>query len=221
MNCFVEVWLPIIQLIVVVLGGLAGLYKYYKEKNREVYEKVLAEVYAPLFQYFVKQELLRKLMHIESDYKDTPIIEVTSKTTKTTMTIGKTTQTISEPKPVLELSRDVFMDVLENINIGLAPKELFTLLNMYKVTIHVCGGSNKTSDSQLESAIMQGKIEAKLRKEIIKGYKTYHKKLGFKPGESVNDILITNDNIVFNIPICEDEKNKLKAKIIANPELYQ
>jgi len=220
MKYFVEIWLPIIKVIIIIISAFAGLFKYFKEKNREIYEKLLAEVYAPLYQYFVKQELIRKIMHMESDYNESPVLEMKSRTTKSTFTEGRTTGSVSSPVPVLELSRDVFVGILDSINIGLAPKELYTLLSMYKVTIHVCNEGNKTSDSQLESAIMQWKIEKRLRKEIIKGYKMYHKKLGLKSSETTFEIKITNDNIIFSIPVSREEKEELKDKIEKNPELY-
>jgi len=61
----------------------------------------------------------------------------------------------------------------------------------------------------------------RLRKEIIKGYKKYHKKLGLKAGEALDDVVITDENIEFNMQICEKEKNELKDKICKKPELYQ
>jgi hypothetical protein len=215
-------WLSFVSLIVVIIGAFAGLYKYFKEKNREIYEKLLSEVYAPLFQYFVKQEFFREINRngITTDYKATPVFEVTSRTTKTTWSDGKVSQTNSDPIPVLELNREVFLSVLDSINIGLAPKNLLTLLNMYKVTVYISKGNDKISEPYLKSAILQVEIENKLRKEIISGYKKYHKKLGLNSGESLDEITITDDNITFDMPVCEQEKDELKKKIEKNPELY-
>jgi hypothetical protein len=44
---------------VLVATAIAGVVKYYREKNRDFYEKILNGVYAPLYQYIVKQEYAR------------------------------------------------------------------------------------------------------------------------------------------------------------------
>ena len=57
LDLLVQYVIPILQAIVLVGGAGAGIYKYYQSKNREINEKILSTVYAPLYNYFVKQEL--------------------------------------------------------------------------------------------------------------------------------------------------------------------
>jgi hypothetical protein len=146
LEIFVENWIPIIQCVVIIFGGIAGLWKYFKEKNKETYIKLLSEVYAPLYQYFVKQELVREIVGMSQDYHETPVIELKSQRTSTTISQNGFNQTITDPAPVLELNRAEFMKALDSVNIGLASKELYSLLSMYKVTIFFVGFSNKTDD---------------------------------------------------------------------------
>ena len=42
---FVDYWIPIIGVVVLVITPLAAVYKYFKEKNRDLNEKILKEVY--------------------------------------------------------------------------------------------------------------------------------------------------------------------------------
>ena len=52
--------LPIISSGVLVLTAIAGVVKYYKEKNRSYAEQMLKKVCAPLYSYILKQEFARK-----------------------------------------------------------------------------------------------------------------------------------------------------------------
>lgn len=215
LDIFVGYISPILQLLVILGGAGAGLYKYYKTKNREVYEKLLSEVYAPLYQYLVKQELYRKITKFDSNYKNTPIVELTS--TKTT---SNTSGSTSSTEPVLGLNRTELLKVLESINIGLASKELYTLLSMYKVLVHIESSTYKTRDDVLTASIMKVDVENKLRKEIISGYNKYHKKLGVAAGGDSDFFTLSEDQIDFNISVSEEEKQELKKDIESNPTKY-
>lgn len=87
-DIFISYWIPIIQLLIVFIGAIAGLYKYYSTKNKEINEKMLSEVYAPLYQYFVKQELYCFINGFKRNIDEAPIIELTSKKTKQTFSLG-------------------------------------------------------------------------------------------------------------------------------------
>lgn len=76
-NC-VDYWIPLVGVIVLVATSLAAVYKYFREKNRDLNEKILKEVYAPLFQYIVKQEFIREYIPNISVEKY-PIISLTKK----------------------------------------------------------------------------------------------------------------------------------------------
>lgn len=194
----VEVFLqyisPVLQLIVVVGGAIAGLYKYFKTKNQEVYQQLLREVYAPLFQYFVKQELLRDITASDQDYEKVPVLEYKN----TTQTVDHITgQSKTNNTFFLGLNRQELIKVLDSINIGLAPKELYTLLSMYKVLVHLEETNEKSSKTYATSLALKNKVENELRREVILGYKKYHDKLDIKGG-SKNDIIeIKKDRLVF------------------------
>lgn len=210
-DIFIEYVSPIIQLLVIIGGAALGLYKYYKTKNIEVYEKLLSEVYAPLYQYLVKQELFRKIMMPDLAYKETPILEFINVKTSSNETIKEA---------VLGLSRTELLKVLDSINIGLAPKELYTLLSMYKVLVYIESISSNKSDNILSVSIMKVDVENKLRKEIISGYKKYHKKLGVNAGADNDFFSLSDDQINFEISVPKEKIQKLKEDIEKNPDKY-
>lgn len=93
LDLLVQYFIPILQAIVLVGGAGAGIYKYYQSKNREINEKILSTVYAPLYNYFVKQELYCKLKGLQRDVKQTPILEISSTRVKTKFGNGKVEST--------------------------------------------------------------------------------------------------------------------------------
>lgn len=191
---FIQYILPIIQLSIIVGGAIAGLYKYFKSKNREIYQQLLSEVYSPLYQYFVKQELLRNIMNLKDDYHEKPVLEYTvTATTNVDPISGESTIT---KKTLLGLNRRELIKVLDSINIGLASKELYTLLSMYKVL--VCLEETNANDTDKIKKIVEVRklVETKLRKEIMLGYEKYHKKLRIKSGMK-NDFFKLNDSQIF------------------------
>ena len=224
-DVFISYWIPIIQLLIVFIGAIAGLYKYYSTKNKEINEKMLSEVYAPLYQYFIKQELYCFITDFKRNINEEPIIEVTSKKSKQTISLGGENhgkiKSETSTKVVLGLNRQEFLKVLESINIGLASKELYTLLNMYKVLIHFEGMSDKTSGAYLNATIMKVDVENALRAEIIKGYEHYHKKLKLEKITSSGFYKIKDNNIEFNYEVDQKIKNELINKIKGNPEKYE
>lgn len=215
---FVNYLIPIIQVLVVVGGAIAAIYKYYSVKNREINEKMLNEVYAPLYQYFVNQQLYCYVYEVTPDYDEGPILEITSK--KSTTKFGENNSQISYGT-VLDLNRSEFLKVLNSVNIGLASKELFTLLNMYKVVVYVEDNQrDKTNNGYLNATIMKIDIEKALRKEIIRGYEKYHKKLKLTQITKNNFYSIKDDNIQFNYKVNEEQRKELKREIINNPDKF-
>ncbi|MEG2529638.1 MAG: hypothetical protein RSB02_06140 [Anaerovoracaceae bacterium] len=220
LDIFVGYISPILQLLVILGGAGAGLYKYYKIKNREVYEKLLSEVYAPLYQYLVKQELCRSLLDLPQEYKESPILEITSRKIKTTISATGLHEESAPAVPVLDLDRKGLISILDNVNMGLASKELYTLLSMYKVLVYYESQLDKTAHRVLTASIMKVEVENKLRKEIISGYSKYHKKLGIQTGGDSDFFTLSEDQINFNISVSEEEKRKLKTDIESNPTKY-
>ena len=153
------------------------------------------------------------------NYKEAPILEITSRKTKTTFSAGgmKGETTV---EPVLDLDRTGLINILDNVNMGLASKELYTLLSMYKVLVYYESQPDKTADRVLNASIMKVEVENKLRKEIISGYSKYHKKLGIQTGGDSDFFTLSEDQIDFKISVSEEQKQKLKKDIESNPTKY-
>lgn len=116
---------PIIQLVVIVAGAFAGLYKYYKTKNQEIYQQLLKKVYAPLYKYLQTQEILRIMIKSAPSVEESPIMEY--------KTIRISPDGREEEFFKMGLCRQEFIKMLDDIDIGLASEEIITLLNTYKV----------------------------------------------------------------------------------------
>ena len=214
-DIFVTYWIPLIQVIIILLGAGAGLLKYYRTKNKEINEKILNEVYSPLYQYLVKQELYRKIHKIESNYKDTPILEITS--TKTTI---RGSETIQTSEPICGLNRKEIIKIRNSVNIGLASQEILTLLNMYEVVDLMEDKYDKETNEYLEATILKVEIENSLRKEVIYGYDKYHRSLGLKKVSKSGLWKLTKDNIVYTYTIDDNDKKLLRDDIRNNPDKY-
>lgn len=219
---FLKYGIPIIQTVVLLVGALAGLYKYYSVKNKEINEQMLKDVYAPLYQYFIKQELYCYINKYERNYRESPILELTNTRRNEKITFGeKTTTKVTVSKDTaLNLNRDEFLRLLDSVNIGLASKELLTLLNMYEVLIYHELKADKTSERFLDAAIMKVDIENAIRKEVIKGYLYYHKKLKLATITTNKFYKITGDKIEFEYQIDQSIKEKLREDILNNPDNY-
>lgn len=70
----VEYILPISSVLFVIIGGIWTVYTYTKAKNKETNERILAEVYLPLFQFFVTNDSLTQIGNINIDYKKDPFL---------------------------------------------------------------------------------------------------------------------------------------------------
>ncbi|MDV6378208.1 hypothetical protein ORD22_08100 [Sporosarcina sp. GW1-11] len=127
--------------------------------------------------------------------------------------------TISE-ETALNLNRDEFLKILNSVNIGLASKELLTLLSMYEVLIYHEQKADKSSDRFLESTIMKVDIENAIRNEIIIGYLYYHKKLKLDTITTNKFYKITGDKIEFKYEVDESLKEKLREDMAKNPNEY-
>jgi len=218
LDIFITYWISIIQVLLILGGAGAGLWKYYRIKNKETNEKILNEVYSPLYQYLVKQELYRKIHKIAGDYKDTPILEITN--TKTTVRVSGITRS---SEPVCGLSRKEIIKIKDSLNIGLASKEILTLLNMYQVVDLMEDKYDKDTNEYIEATILKVEIENALRKEVISGYKKYHHSLGLKKVSKSGLWTLTEDNIEYTYRIDEEEKNyyvRTLKRILKNIKLY-
>jgi len=205
---FVTYWIPIIQVLIILLGAGAGIWKYYGTKNKEINEKIINEVYAPLYQYLVKQELYRKIHKMIGDYKKSPILQIT--TTETTI---RGSEIIEKSVPSCGLNRQEIIKIKESVNIGLASQEILTLLNMYEVVVQMEENYGGNTKEYTEATILKIEIENALRKEVISGYKKYHSSLGLKKISKSGLWKLTEDNIEYTYTIDEEEGVLLRNNI--------
>lgn len=223
---FINHWIPILQFCVLFVGAGASVWKYFHEKNREIYEKILSEVYAPLYNYIIKQETYRQICMPEHSYIEHPIIEL--KSSKTTQEFSfrqdepaRITTTKETSKSVLNLDRKEFLSVLNSVNIGLASKELYTLLSVYEVIVYLCESKNKTDERVLKATIIGNDIERRLRREVVTGYKAYHKRLGLNSNRQVDCYTLSEDQVEFDFKVSDEEIKNLREKIKQHPEIYE
>lgn len=212
---FIKYYIPVISTLLLVATAIAGVIKYYRTKNSEINEKILKEVYTPLYSYFIKQELYRKIHKIATNSHVAPILEIT--TTKTTV---RGTNIKKEATPFCKLNREEILKALDSVNTGLASKELVTLLNMYQIVVEMENTYDKDTNEYLEATILKVHVERALRKEILKGFNYYYLKLGLKSSSKSGLWYFKNNDIDFPYEISEDEKLILRRTIEKNPEKY-
>lgn len=193
---------PIIGTLAIIIGGCFALYKYIYSKNYEINLKILNEVYVPLFEYLVKQETFRYISCPEVSIEDAPILEIHSTRIHQKFTEkGYSQEQITEA--VCGCIRATLLETNKNTNMGLASTELLSLLTAYEVLIHITSG-NINTPQKAKASLLQQKVELALRKEIITGYKKYHKKL--KLAKSKSDIFEITDKQINFCPVITEEQ---------------
>ena len=209
---FATIICPTISTIAIIVGGGFALYKYRASQNYDVNLKILNEVYLPLYSYLVKQETFRFIACPEASWEESPILEIkTTKTTRKFGTDGTSVQTNTDS--MCGCTRDSLLEVCEKANLGLASVELVTLLNSYKILVKLTTG-NINGKEKAKAVIMQEKVELALRKEILKGYNYYHKKL--KLHSSNSEIYsVTKEQINF-LPNISDEEISMTITELEN-----
>ena len=209
-ECVANVACPIITTVAVVIGGGFALYKYRAAKNYEINLKILNEVYVPLYSYLVKQETFRYIALPDTPWEEYPIFEI--KRTRKHQTWNGTGFTATQnTASVCGCTRDEILSLCESANLGLASTELVNLLNTYKILCNISDG-NINSSEKAKSVILQRKVELALRKEILKGYLHYHKKL--KLHNSSSEIYrVTEEQIEFLPKITEEEIQKERIRL--------
>lgn len=179
----------VVQTVLIVVGGAGALYKYVKHVREEIAFKVLSEVYAPLYAFIVRNDTFSYVANADQIEKYMPFMHISRRNVTTTYdAITKNiSQELSEPSPVDGGSiDDDFLIVCKNVNIGLAPYELLTLMNMYKTTYLLTKDYNHNpeqvpgwicSSAKVERAwVLRYRIELYLRKAIVDGYCRYSQK---------------------------------------------
>lgn len=213
------VWSPIITSMAIILGGGFALYKYQKAKNYDINIKVLQEVYAPLYSYFVKQETFREIACSTVSQSKSPILNIERKKTTTHIDEKSIKQTV-EKISYFECTTKDFLKVLDKTNLALSSGRLVTLLNMYLVLVDMSEGDD--IKKRAKALILREKVERELRSEIISGYTKYRKKLGLGHknrhksfGASDNSIYKWNDKGEFLLAseITQEEIDKKVEQI--------
>jgi hypothetical protein len=205
-----------LQFLVVLVTAIGGYIKYRELKNREIYEKRLREVYAPLFQLIARQELLRKIVFPHVDVEEAPIISITHRTTNQKLNFGEKITLTSESKESKIWSREEYINTVKGINSGLASPNLLTLISLYDAAVYLEENTKKFSDIWVKSTIIKTKIELDLYEEILKGYNECMRKLKL---DKVNNI--KNNRLIIRYDAYEHEISTLKENISKREEEYQ
>lgn len=181
----VEYMLPIASMLTVIIGGVWTVYTYVKGKNKETNEKILENVYLPLFQFFATNDSLTQIGSIAiNDYKKTPLLEWGRKLKTVKMEIGNTTVR-EEKSDVLGLTRAKLLEAIEKVNLGLAPKGLVALISAYKATNYAVEHFTGDNEIYRRAIDYRDELEYSLRVEAYKGYQKYHKRLGLLNGTTL------------------------------------
>ncbi len=167
LDVIVEYVVPILGAVILVLTSMAAVIKYYREKNRDYYEKILNEVYAPLYQYIIKQEYVRHLKPDEMSIEEYPIISLTNRKT-TVKNLFTQNGTIDVEESDIIKNTDL-LQVKSKLNFGLVPQDLLVLINSYEM-------ANVLQKNVPEDEFKA--IEVQLRESIIEGYEKYKRKIG-------------------------------------------
>ena len=182
--------IPILGSFILIATAVAGIIKYYLEKRRIYAEKMLTEVYAPLFIYIVRQEYIRQRDFPDMKAEDVPLFSAeTMKRTISSPSInkGKFEQKSNyKNEPIISL--EDFYNVEKTIDFGLVPHNLLVLLSVCQIK------ENTEEDLSDEQKMM----ERALKKEIIEGYLKYKKIMGEKK-EEMQYIDFETDNITIGI----------------------
>lgn len=154
-----------------VLGALAGVYKYFQVKDRDLKIKILNNVYAPLYMLISRQEIYRKILAESLEVRKYPILEYVNTKQKTVFSEKGIVNEVTQSKAI---SRESFVEALNKVDIGLASHRLITLLSMYKGAIELeeslDSEDEKQKDIYWRATVAKCDIERDLLKEIIDGY---------------------------------------------------
>lgn len=194
--------LPILSMLVVIIGGIWTIYTYIKGKNREINEKILSEVYAPMYQFFVKNDALTDFAEGNVDYKEYPLLEWMREKTVENFTDGEY-NIKKEVFGILGLTRKDFIETLDSVNMGLAPQELITLYNIYKtvnyLVDHTGNGPKKDRVNDYQVS-----LEYTIRCHAYSGYQKYCKKIGINVSSETDLFVVKEDCIKLKLPNLEN-----------------
>lgn len=127
-----DLFIKVIGSIGTIIAGIAVYWKFHKEKNRQMYENRLKEVYAPLIKLIIRQETFRK-MFMRTSIEEAPILTIISTTSTLDFRDGEIIDVITRKKGSLD--RQDFIKALNNTNYGLASPKLLSLIAQYELLV--------------------------------------------------------------------------------------
>lgn len=127
-----DLFIKVIGSIGTIIAGIAVYWKFHKEKNRQMYENRLKEVYAPLVKLIIRQETYRK-MFMNVSIEEAPILYIIETTKQLEFKNGEMTEVITREKGALD--RQEFIKALNSANYGLASPNLLSLIAQYELLV--------------------------------------------------------------------------------------
>jgi len=175
--------------ITAILGAWATISKYFYEKNRQIYERRLNEVYAPLYGLVIKQEKFREMYLPNVTRQEAPIFTSENKSSKQTLSFNSSGMNVSseETKEVGFFDRKKFITTLKETNQGLARPRLLELINQYDLLVYLEETMEKGGDQWEKATSEKVIVEYGLTEEIISGYQATINKLGLD-NDTTSDI---------------------------------
>lgn len=120
-------------IVAALVAALAAYWKFHKEKNRQLYENRLKEVYAPLVKLLVKQESYRKMFAPQISMEQAPIIYTCRRHHYIEFKDGQLQDATSEEQG--ELNRNDFIATINKSNYGLIRPQLLSLSAQYELLV--------------------------------------------------------------------------------------
>lgn len=204
-----EIWDIITKLLAAVgtiSAGIAVYWKYHKEKNRQIQERRLNEVYAPLIKLLIRQETYRAMIMPHISIEKAPIFFIVETQQTISFQNGQVTVEKGEEKTG-KLDRTKFIAALDATNLGLARPKLLKLISEYEMLICLedelrdilkpqidaqCVDKTTVAYRRFERvAHSRVQVEKDLVKEIVDGYNDTVKQLGLDS----NPVLIDQESI--------------------------
>lgn len=178
----IDLLIKFLTVVVAFIGAYVAYKKYSAEKNKEIYEKRLNTIYAPLYGRLVQQETLRSLKLSSTSRYDEPILKVQAITKSGTLTLkGIEWNEGEETEHPLNSSRSFVRLFFENEDCkGLARPQLLKLIYQYELL------ENEGNDKGTINARKQ--VGRLLVNEIISGYKDTMKALGLDDNKTLEYI---------------------------------
>lgn len=174
--------------MIAFVTALVGLYKYFQEKNRTMYERRLNEVYAPLYGFLTAQETFRQLYLKDLPIHEAPILTMEKKKVQTTVNLSDGTTSVSKSVKSIILDRKNFINTLNKTNMGLAKPDLLIAIKQYEMLVYLEENTNEETDEWREATNKKVEIEYKLFKAIVSGYSDTIYTLGLDGIEEVLDL---------------------------------